>query len=305
MLQVSTCAITSKTDKPEEILSWLDKVGAEAVELEYRIREETFPKLKRELLRAGIKVLSLHNFCPLPEAAPEPSGDAFLFTSDDPDERLLAVRATINTLEQAADLEACAVVLHLGYVPLREEVEAFTAKWREEKDGPEVEEAREKLKVRRWQKAPVYLDRVFWCLDRILQAAMHLEVQVGIENRYYYHEIPLPEEVEVILNKFAGAPLGYWHDVGHAHHLEVLGLARQEEILERYQNAIIGVHLHDAVGEQDHLPPGSGEIDLARVLSFIPARALKVVEVAKGNDIARFREGLDYLRRLLNGRAVS
>lgn len=108
--------------------------------------------------------MSPHNFCPLPEAAPEPNGDAFLFTSDDPGERLLAVRATINTLEKAADLRARAVVLHLGYVPFREEVEAFAAKWRERKEDPEVEAARErlkKLKELRREKAPVYLDRVF------------------------------------------------------------------------------------------------------------------------------------------------
>ncbi|MGO0123311.1 sugar phosphate isomerase/epimerase family protein [Desulfothermobacter acidiphilus] len=298
MLQVSTCAITGRTNDPREIISWLDQVGAPAVELEYRIKERIWEELRRELRRVGIRVLSLHNFCPLPEAAPQASGDAFCFTSDDPDERRLAVRSTICTLEQAADLEARAVVLHLGYVPLRREEEDFTAAWREKESGSEAESKRERLKARRRQMAPIYLDRVYQCLDRVLSAAARLEILVGIENRYHYHEIPLPEEVELILDKFAGAPIGYWHDVGHAHHLEVLGLACQDEMLKRYGRSVIGVHLHDAVGEQDHLPPGSGEIDLPRVLALIPPSALKVIEVADGTDTEQFRAGMAYVNQL-------
>ncbi len=294
LFSVSTAAIASRTDKAERIVAWLEEVGACAVELN-GVKECTYQELCSILPRARIRVLSLHNFCPVPETS-----STFLFISDDPEERLRAVQATINTLRSAADLGARAVVCHLDYVPLQKEVEGFTARWRAEGETAGLRAARERLKKLRREKATTYLDRVLSCLDRILEAAARLGVLVGVETRYHYYEIPSPEEVGLLLEKFAGAPLGYWHDVGHAHHLEFLGLYRQEELLRRYQNSIVGVHLHDARREEDHLPPGEGEIDLARVLGYIPGAALKVVEVADGEDIARFRKGLEYLRRLLS-----
>jgi sugar phosphate isomerase/epimerase len=174
------------------------KVGAKAAELEYRIRGRTYRELRPRLERAGIRVLSLHNFCSLPETAPAASGDAFRFTSDGPEERLLAVRATVNTLREAAEIGARAVVLHFGYVPLQEEVGEFTAMWRSSPgETGELKGARERLAEMRREKASLYL---------------------------------------------------------------------------------------------------------ARMLASIPGEALKVVEVADGGDVARFRKGLAHLRRLLRGR---
>ncbi len=293
LLSLSTAAIASRTDKAEEIVGWLEKVGVRAVELN-GIKEHTYQELRSLLPRAGISVLSLHNFCPVPEAS-----STFLFISDDPDERLQGVRATINTLRSAAEVGARAVVCHLDYVPLQKEVEEFAARCGVEGDTAGVKAARERLRKLRSEKAAPYLDRVLLCLDRILDAAARLGMMVGLETRCGYHEIPSPEELGLILKKFAGAPLGYWHDVGHAHQLEFLGLYRQEELLKRYQEEIIGVHLHDARGGRDHLPPGTGEVDLAAVLTRIPSEAIKTVEVAEAQDAAIVRKSLEYLSNLL------
>ncbi len=293
LLSLSTAAIASRTDKAEEIVVWLEKVGVRAVELN-GVKEHTYQELRSLLPRAGISVLSLHNFCPVPETS-----NNFLFVSDDPDERLRAVGATINTLRSAAEVGARAVVCHLDYVPLQKEVEEFAARCGVEGDTAGVKAARERLRKLRQEKAAPYLDRALLCLDPILDAAASLGIMVGLETRCGYHEIPSPEELGLILEKFAGAPLGYWHDVGHAHQLEFLGLYRQEELLKRYQEAIIGVHLHDARGGKDHLPPGTGEVDLAAVLTRIPSEAIKTVEVAESQDAAIVRKSLEYLSNLL------
>jgi len=42
-------------------------------------------------------------------------------------------------------------------------------------------------------------------------------VLLGLENRYHDHELPGPDDFKVIFDKFKGAPVGYWHDTGHAH----------------------------------------------------------------------------------------
>lgn len=293
LLSLSTAAIARRTDKAEEIVGWIEKVGVLAVELN-GIKEHTYQELRSLLPRAGISVFSLHNFCPVPEA-----DSPFLFISDDPDERMRAVEATINTLRSAAEVGARAVVCHLDYVPLQKEVEEFAARCRVEGDSPGVKAARERLRKLRSEKAVPYLDRVLLCLDPILDAAASLGIMVGLETRCGYHEIPSPEELGLILKKFAGAPLGCWHDVGHAHQLEFLGLYRQEELLKRFQDAIIGVHLHDALGGSDHLPPGTGEVDLAAVLTHIPPEAIKTVEVAEAQDASIVRKSLEYLSNLL------
>lgn len=293
LLSLSTGVIAGRTDKAEEIVAWIEKVGARAAELN-GVNEQTFQELQAILPRAGIEITSLHNFCPVPE-----NSGCLLFVSDDPGTRERAVKATINTLRRAADIGARAVVCHLDYVPLQKEVEEFAARLRSEGETAEVRAARERLRRLRREISPLYLDRVLLCLEPILEAAARLGVKVGLETRCGYHEIPMPEELETILKKFSGAPLGYWHDFGHAHNLEYLGLYRHEEILRRFHQAIIGVHIHDANGSRDHLPPGTGEIDLEDLLPYIPPEAIKTVEVAEAQNAALVRRGFEYLEGLL------
>ncbi len=60
-----------------------------------------------------------------------------------------------------------------------------------------------------------------------------------------------------IFDTFKGAPIGYWHDTGHAHANEILGLIPKNSLLQNYADQLIGIHLHDAIGLDDHIPPGS------------------------------------------------
>jgi sugar phosphate isomerase/epimerase len=101
-----------------------------------------------------------------------------------------------------------------------------------------------------------------------------------------------------LLREFAGAPLGYWHDTGHAHHWEVMGWARQEDFLKALSDHLVGLHLHDARGPDDHLAPGTGEIDFALVARYLKEDALRVAEVHSPSDAQAYREGLELLRRL-------
>ncbi|MBW2138526.1 MAG: TIM barrel protein [Deltaproteobacteria bacterium] len=86
-------------------------------------------------------------------------------------------------------------------------------------------------------------------------------IGLGIENRYYYYELPTLDNLRTIFEEFEGSPIGYWHDTGHAHANEVLGIIRRGELLEAYGGRLLGIHVHDARGLEDHLVPGAGEID--------------------------------------------
>ncbi len=65
-----------------------------------------------------LAVLSIHNYFPKPEdpLIKKRSGDLFLLSSDDRDERSMAVNYSIKSIEHANDLECSVVILHLGRI---------------------------------------------------------------------------------------------------------------------------------------------------------------------------------------------
>lgn len=280
---------------PQEVLDPILDLGFEAIELEFRITGKLLEGMAPSLKAGAPRVISVHNFCPVPDILPpqKAGGDAFNIASLDREERERAVRYTCRTLEVAHELEVGAVVLHLGYIEGEERKDAPQRVYREGRWGKE--ELQEYLKERSL-KAPPHLDAVFFSLERVLRRAETLGVKVGVENRYHLSEIPLGEEIGMVLEEFAGGPIGYWHDTGHAAVAEALGATRQKELLERYGARMIGIHLHDAQGVDDHLPPGRGGVDFEMVGEFLREGVLKVMEIhppATGEEIV---EGLQFLR---------
>jgi len=280
---------------PQEVLDPILDLGFEAIELEFRITGKLLEGMAPSLKAGAPRVISVHNFCPVPDILPpqKAGGDAFNIASLDREERERAVRYTCRTLEVAHELEVGVVVLHLGYIEGEERKDAPQRAYREGRWGKE--ELQEYLKERSL-KAPPHLDAVFFSLERVLRRAETLGVKVGVENRYHLSEIPLGEEIGMVLEEFAGGPIGYWHDTGHAAVAEALGAIRQKELLERYGARMIGIHLHDAQGVDDHLPPGRGGVDFEMVGEFLREGVLKVMEIhppATGEEIV---EGLQFLR---------
>lgn len=274
------------------------ELSIEAVELQYRMPTSYFKKLHPLLKEEGIKVSSIHNYFPVPEILKKGSGDAFLLTSLDNDELKLAVKYSSRSIEMASMLEAPAVVFHTGSVPLSlGKLDDFYNLFDQGEEGKakrildEVSEEREK-------KNRIHLDRLLISLDKLVKVAEREGVKMGIENRYHPHEIPLPHELKVIFKEFEGAPVFYWHDVGHAHHLEVIGFLPERKWLEDFQDFLIGVHLHDAKGRKDHLAPGKGEIDFKTLLRYISRETIKVVEAHPKVKERELREGFDYLKEM-------
>jgi len=142
------------------------------------------------------------------------------------------------------------------------------------------------------------LDAVSFSLERLAARAQALGVILGLENRFHAFQIPDLGELGLLLERFAGAPLGLWYDCGHARVQELAGLSRAADWLEAHGSTLAGCHLHDAQGAGDHIPPGSGELDwpaLTRALAHAP---LKVLEVAYADSAGEFRESAALLAEL-------
>jgi sugar phosphate isomerase/epimerase len=123
-------------------------------------------------------------------------------------------------------------------------------------------------------------------------------VVLGLENRDHYYEIPLPDELDDLLDLGFGEWVGYWHDVGHAQVLQNLGFCAQEEWLHRFagaQGRMIGVHLHDVAGLEDHMPAGLGQVDWWLVARHLPASALRTCEVRSFYSPEQVAAGLKWL----------
>jgi sugar phosphate isomerase/epimerase len=135
-------------------------------------------------------------------------------------------------------------------------------------------------------------------LDEINVEATRYGIDVGLENRYYFGEMPNLEEFGIIFNMFDGGRLKYWHDVGHAHVQEVLFGVSQKVLLETLSDRLIGIHLHDVKGGYtDHNEPGCGEVDFDMVNSFLRPEVTHVIELNPRVEPENVRIGVEFLRR--------
>lgn len=296
MLAVSTSWQSPIVSSGEELLARIKRLGVEGVELEYRITPRMFDEMLPILKANQLATVSIHNYFPVPEEIGRGGGDTFRLSADDPDERELAVKYTGRAIEIAGDLDAQAVVLHLGKVNVDPRMDALRDLYDRGELGSDMGEALIGLiKAEREAEAPHALDRVLDSLEKINQVAEREQVLLGLENRYYPHEIPNGTDLEVIFFEFANSQLRYWHDVGHAAVQENLGLASQEELLSAQKDRLLGIHLHDARGYDDHLAPGAGDVDFHRVKDYVGDAVIKVVEVQPAVSEEELRASLDFL----------
>jgi sugar phosphate isomerase/epimerase len=119
-------------------------------------------------------------------------------------------------------------------------------------------------------------------------------IKLGLENRYYYFEIPSPDELCDLL-ELGFNNVGFWYDVGHAEALAQLGFIQHEEWLRRFAPRMIGVHLHDIVGIDDHRVAGTGQVNWEMVARYLPADALRTCEFQNNNSPEQVTAGVEWL----------
>lgn len=279
----------------EEVLD----LGFRTLEVDYRVTAEA-ARVIRGFLEAGeITVSSVHNFSPLgPGEAPTNSGGHKLsLATQDEDERRRAVELTLVSAGLAEELGARVLVLHLGEtdIPRERSVALGRVAKAEGVASPQAARMRGELEAERKAKIAPLLDAAVKSLEDLLRGCGP-DLVLGIENRNYYHQLPIVGEAADLIERVGSQRVRYWHDVGHAHVLEVLGFAPQLETLKPLVPYMAGMHLHDALFTADHKAPGTGEIDFASILALAPAEVLKVLELAPAATREDMVGALAYLR---------
>jgi len=249
-------------------------------------------------------ITSVHEPCPADVSAGTLKARNWLVSALDEEERRRGVAAVQRSIDLARELGAGAVIVHPGRVDVDPGLEfSLLALYREGKAGrPEYAAARERLLAARAARAGANMRSVRRSLLELAEYAAPRGVRLGLENRYHFFEIPQPDELDELLHLDGAEGVGYWHDVGHAQVLENLGFGTHEEWLRRFSGRMVGIHLHDVVGVDDHQAAGRGEVDWSLVARHLPAGALRTCEFQPFNSPEQVRAALDLLRRTLGAR---
>lgn len=298
MFSLSTSWNSSRHKNGFDLINEIKQAGFDTVELNFALTEEVVADIYAIKERSEIKVSSLHNMCPLPKEIPpgEASPDYYSLASADEDERRLAVDIAKNTIGTAAKFGARAVVIHAGRVRIEDRTRDLA---RLVDGGKESSGLRARMIKERNEFKRGCLDSVLSSLKELVPYAKDLEISLGIENRYYYREIPLAEEMEIILSNFRKGDIFYWHDAGHAEVFERLGLIKHTDLLRKFHDRLLGIHLHDIIGAMsDHKVPGQGTFDFSMLKEFITKDTIKVMEVHQPSSAEELRLGVSYLKKI-------
>ncbi|MFH1622443.1 MAG: TIM barrel protein [Candidatus Omnitrophota bacterium] len=298
MFALSTSWNTAASNSGKQIVNEIRNLGFDSIELCFSHTKKEISQISKDL---GVRVVSLHNFCPIPDGLLRKKAlpDFFSLSSLNKTERKKALKFSKRTILLAKKLKTKAVILHTGRV----EIEDYTRdliklKIKGQDKTSRFEFLKELATREREQNKHKYLDCIFKSLRELSDFAYNLGIALGIENRFYIREIPSFEEIKFFLENFHKKGLYYWHDIGHAYVLEKLGFAKHLDYLKSYKEYLLGIHLHDVKKCEDHMAPFTGEIDFKQIKPYIKRGTIKVIEAhrpATAKEIIESRKKLEKL----------
>ena len=280
-LAISTSWNAYRFDDGEKLLFEISQLGFKSIELSFNLSSEMVDEIAHSARRLNINIGSLHNYCPIPDGLSRKQAlpDCYSLASLDEEERFLAIKYTKRSIDTASRLGARAVVVHCGRVEAPDYTRQLINLYDQGKNNcREFLEIKEKMFGERAAVADKFLKQALISIEELNAYAKLKGVLLGIETRFYYREIPNINEIGIILDKFSDSQVYYWHDTGHAQLMENLGLLKHKDFLERYGRRLIGVHLQDIFGCQDHLAPSKGQIDFSMLKPYLNKNTLKVIE---------------------------
>lgn len=269
------------------------RLGLSGVELNHQVT----PAMLDGLDLRQYPIRSIHEPCPAAVPADVLKKQDRLISSPDEERRREGVNSIRWSIDLARALHIRSVVVHAGMVQFDPSLEKrLVALFDAGKaNTPEYLEVKDRMEEARRKMAGPYLEAVQKSLAELLEYAGAMGVRLGLENRYHYFDIPSQEELALLLGLADMDRLGFIYDTGHAHAMESLGFYLHEDWLKRFAERMLGTHLHDAIGTQDHLAPGLGEIDFEMAAKYLPEAAFRTLEVQPHNSNEQIKDGLKIL----------
>lgn len=269
------------------------RLGFARIELNHQIDSAMLAGVDLDRYRFS----SVHEPCPADISTETLKRRDWLISSPDEVNRLKGVESIKRSIDLAHLIHAPVVVVHCGMVStdlgIEKEMRVLFDEGKTETEG--YRQRKETLVKRRADLIGPRLEAVKRSLLELLEYAAPSGIRLGLENRYHYFDIPTPDEMDQLLSLDGTDRIGFILDVGHAQALDRLGFFPFEEWLRRFAPRIIGAHLHDVQGVNDHFAPGQGEVDFDTVAAYLPADAYRALELQPTNTPEQVEAGLIYL----------
>ncbi len=295
----STSWNAPRLTRVKETFFEIKKLGFLDLESSFNLSGPMIGQIKELLCDSDFKVRSVHNFCPIPEGLKreEALPDYYSISSLNKEERDLAIRYSKRSIDTARILGAKVVILHCGRIEMQDQTRNLISFYdRGLKDTAGFRQLKEDFLRERAAISQPFLDYALDSLADLNKYAREQAVYLGVENRFYYREIPNLEEIGIILDEFESSNIFYWHDTGHAQVMENLGLAKHKDYLDLYGKVMLGIHLHNVVGCLDHQAPVTGQFDFSVLKPYLKRETFKVIEAhqqATASDIKKSKELLE------------
>lgn len=269
------------------------KAGFPRVELNHRVDPELFKQWDRN----KFYIPTVHDPCPASVSGDKIKTDDINISSLNERKRIKGVDLVKQTIETGVLLGSRSVVIHPGMIMCDYDLETELKKMYENglKDTAEYDDLKQQMISFRNQAAPPHVEQVLKSLSEIIDFARPTGLEIGLENRFHFYDIPFIDEMQSFLDLCDEDWYGFHYDVGHGQVLGELGFGDHEEWLKRYGKRMIGVHLHDVIGVTDHQLPGRGDVDFAMIAPYIPQTANLTMEVNPKLTIEELKQGLEYL----------
>ena len=282
-------------------------LGFEYVELSHGVRITLVPGILKAVEDGVVKVASTHNFCPLPTGVIHAAPNLFEPSAREHREHDQWLRHTKRSLDFAGQVKARVLVCHLGSVPffwfnptrnVRQYLHDHPDAGRKGDETYQALLAKSLAKLRK--RMGPYWEQTKASVHEMFDYAKQKGVKLAFENREKFEELPLDADYfDFLAGLPADAPVGYWHDTGHADIKESMGLLNHREHLAKMAPRMIGSHLHDvnAKGE-DHQAVGAGHIDFKMVSEFWRPEHLLTIELSPRmtvEDVVASKEKIESL----------
>ena len=263
----------------------------------FEFSNKVTPRLYQEWDRNKYYVSTLHDPCPSEFGYTELKIQDVSLSSLDETQRQKAVDNLKRSIDLAVRLGSRSVVEHCGSIHCDHSRDTIIREWYlQGKAGtPEYIQIQQDYIADRDQHKQPHLNQVLRSLEEMINFAKGSGIFIGLENRNRYHDLPLPDEMETFLQLCDEPWFGFQYDAGHAHNLEALGMVGKGEWLRRFHHRLIGMHLHDVDGLQDHLAPGMGEVDYSSLAPYLGDGILRTLEVSPDCTLEQIAHGLEVL----------
>jgi hypothetical protein len=188
----------------------------------------------------------------------------------DREERAAAVELVVRAMQVSRDAGTRVVALDFGRLPLggqEADLRRHFAR-RELDEGEPGGTLLAGVLAERRSRAEEWTDHCRLALEALLRYAVPMDVQLAILPAATPWQVPTPRETAELVRDFAGAPVGSVFSPARLAVLSALGLGVAPERRAALRQTAFLVEVADAVGLEQPLPLGLGELDPAELRGF-------------------------------------